>query len=322
MRVIGLILVVAVMLMAPIAQAGDALNVGRVALPDESFVRSPAGDFISPKVGETIPGAAIRDSSGKCQFNVLATNISELEMNGDNCVVIVLKKGKPSKSLDRQPETVQKLKDLTVESSPWFAPEPSELSGAPTNNRQRSGTSQNVDPAIISTPGPQSKANQGIRRYDVLCPRIQVVLRGWMSVSRLIRRDDFNRDVYYQIAKIYPRARFYKSLNNGGLGSVRPYKFPRDWAAWNIFYQELTHFIFRGFRGVGPLEDGPSHIKIFAIGYFSSNVGKRENLEIAGYVDTYRDMVVYHECRARGALVGINRLSCRGYGRYVRPAEC
>ncbi|MEK7150886.1 MAG: hypothetical protein AAB783_01670 [Patescibacteria group bacterium] len=304
------------------AKAGDAARAAddRVAEPNEMRVVTPDGQFIAPRVGETIPGAAVRDAAGKCQFSVTSFG-PELLLDGDKCTVTVHKKGKPEKSLLRNPPVIEKTSPRMGESVPWKAPDQSELFGAPTSNKQRSGTSNGIDPSVLSTPGPQSKAGEA-RAYTVTCPKIQVRLLGWMTVSRYMGLDIFNRPYYRQIAKIGPRARFYRSLNNGGLGSIRPYWYPSDWAYWRIINQEMTHFTFRGFRALGPLTDGPSQIRIQAVGYFASSVGRRENLEISGQVYTYRDMVVYHECSAHGALVGVNRLRCRGYGRYVRPAEC
>ncbi len=296
---------------------------GVAVSPNEMRVISPNGVYVEPNIGEIIPGAASRDASGKCIFDVTSYNGLELELDGDNCVVKVLKKNKPQRSLLRNSRAIDKPQNLVpMDSAPWVAPEPGELFGAPLDPKQKRGTSQNIDPALIRVPEPQSKDEINPRSYSVTCPRIQVKLRGWMAVSRYVGQDIFNRPQYYSIAKIYPRARFYRSLNNGGLGSIRPYKYPSDWSAWAVFNSYLTHFTFRGFRGLGPLADGPSLIKIHAIGYFASNVGARENLEITGSVHTYRDMIVYHDCSAHGALVGKNRLRCRGYGRYVKPAEC
>ena len=316
------LLVVGILLMTQSAEAGDAERAtdGRVAAPSEMRVVTPDGQFISPRVGETIPGAAVRDGAGKCQFDV-KSNGPELLLDGDRCTVTVRTKGKPNKSLLRNPPTSEKTSPRMDESVPWVAPDQSELFGAPTNSKQRSGTSNGIDPSVLSTPGPQSKADEA-RAYTVACPKIQVRLLGWMRVSRYMGVDMFNQPYWRQIAKIGPRARFYRSLNNGGLGSIRPYRYPSDWAYWSISYQTMTHFTFRGFRALGPLADGPSQIRIQAVGYFASDVGRRENLEISGQVYTYRDMVVYHECSAHGALVGVNRLRCRGYGRYVRPQEC
>lgn len=315
------------MLMASsIVNAGDAERAvdGRVASPDEMRVVSPDGQYIAPRVGETIPGGAVRDGSGRCQFDV-QSNGPQLELNGDTCQVKVLTKGKRSKSLLRNPQLGERKPHAILEDQqPWKAPDQSELSGAPTDPNQLKGTSQNVDPAMVPTPEPQSKSGEDARvtSYNVSCPREKVKLYGKMHVVRYEGVDSFHQPIWHQIAAIYPHFKFYHSLLNGGIGSVEPYRFPSDWASWVISYQTETHFIFRGFRGVGPLSFGPSEVRSYAVGYFASNVGAHETLEITGTLYAYRDMYVYNECSAHGALRGVNRLKCQGHGRRYRPAEC